>query len=90
MPTFVIERNIPNAGKLSKDELRQISQKSCDVVAGLNKPYKWLHSYVVDDKLYCVHEAESEAVIREHAEKGGFPADKVSEVRSVIGPETAA
>jgi len=89
MPTFVIERNIPGADKLTQDELRGISAKSCDVVAGLGVPYKWLTSYVAGDKIYCVHEAESAEVIRRHAREGGFPADLVTEVSAVIGPATA-
>jgi hypothetical protein len=89
MPTFVIERNIPGADRLTQDELRGISAKSCDVVAGLGVPYKWLTSYVAGDKIYCVHEAESAEVIRRHAREGGFPADLVTEVSAVIGPATA-
>ena len=89
MPIFVIERNIPGADKLTKDELRGISAKSCDVVAGLGVPYKWITSYVAGDKIYCVHEAESAAVIRHHAKEGGFPADLVTEVSATIGPHTA-
>ena len=89
MPTFVIERNIPGADKLTQDELRGISAKSCDVVAGLGVPYKWVTSYVAGDKIYCVHEAESADVIRRHAREGGFPADLVTEVSAVIGPATA-
>jgi hypothetical protein len=89
MPTFVIERNIPGADKLTQDELRGISAKSCDVVAGLGVPYKWVTSYVAGDKIYCVHEAESAEVIRRHAREGGFPADLVTEVSAIIGPATA-
>lgn len=89
MPIFVIERNIPGADKLTKDELRGISAKSCDVVAGLGVPYKWITSYVAGDKIYCVHEAESAAVIMRHAKEGGFPADLITEVSAIIGPQTA-
>lgn len=89
MPTFVIERNIPGADKLTQDELRGISAKSCDVVAGLGVPYQWVTSYVAGDKIYCIHEAESAEVIRRHAREGGFPADLVTEVSAVIGPATA-
>lgn len=89
MPTFVIERNIPGADKLTQDELKGISAKSCDVVAGLRVPYKWVTSYVAGDKIYCVHEAESADVIRRHAREGGFPADLVTEVSAIIGPATA-
>ena len=73
MPTFVIERNIPGADKLTQDELKGISAKSCDVVAGLDVPYTWVTSYVAGDKFYCIHEAESADVIRRHAREGGFP-----------------
>lgn len=89
MPTFVIERNIPGADKLTQDELKGISAKSCDVVAGLGVPYTWVTSYVAGDKIYCIHEAESADVIRRHAREGGFPADLVTEVSAIIGPETA-
>ncbi len=89
MPTFVIERNIPGADKLTRDELKGISAKSCDVVAGLGVPYTWVTSYVAGDKFYCIHEAESADVIRRHAREGGFPADLVTEVSAIIGPETA-
>ncbi|MDE2384812.1 MAG: DUF4242 domain-containing protein [Alphaproteobacteria bacterium] len=89
MPLFVIERNIKDAAKLTPEQLRGISAKSCDVVAGLGVPYKWHTSYVAGDKIYCVHEAESADVIRRHAKEGGFPADMVTEVAAVIGPQTA-
>ena len=89
MPTFVIERNIPGADKLTRDELKGISAKSCDVVAGLGVPYTWVTSYVAGDKMYCIHEAESAEFIRRHAREGGFPADLVTEVSAVIGPATA-
>ena len=89
MPTFVIERNIPGADKLTRDELKGISAKSCDVVAGLDAPYKWVTSYVAGDKIYCIHEAESADVVRRHAREGGFPADLVTEVSAIIGPATA-
>ena len=89
MKTFVIERNIPGASQLTADELRGISVKSCDVVAGLGVPYKWITSYVAGDKIYCVHEAESAEIIYRHASEGGFPADRVTEVAAIIGPQTA-
>ena len=89
MPTYIIERNIPGADKLTRDELKGISAKSCDVVANLGVPYKWVTSYVAGDKIYCVHEADSADVIRRHAREGGFPADVVTEVAAVIGPATA-
>jgi hypothetical protein len=89
MPTYVIEREIPGAARLSEDQLKDISCKSNEVVAGLGVPYKWITSYVAGDKIYCVHEAESADVIRRHAREGGFPADKVTEVAAIIGPSTA-
>ena len=89
MPTFIIERDIPGADKLTAAELKDISAKSNEVVAGLGVPYKWVTSYVAGDKIYCVHEAPSADVIRKHAERGGFPANKVTLVASVIGPNTA-
>lgn len=88
MPKFIIERNIPGASTLSADELRDISMKSNEVVAGLDEPYNWCTSYVAGDKIYCVHEAESADVIYKHAREGGFPADLVTEVAAIIGPET--
>ncbi|MCX5568201.1 DUF4242 domain-containing protein [Kaistia nematophila] len=90
MKTFVIEREIPGASKLTADELKGISSKSCDVVARLGEPYKWVQSYVAGDKIYCVHEAESADVIYRHAREGGFPADRVTEVAAIIGPQTVA
>ena len=89
MPTFIIERNVPGADKLSADELRDIAAKSNEVVAGLGVPYTWLTSYVAGDKLYCVHEAESAEVVKRHAREGGFPANKVTEISAEIGPQTA-
>ena len=85
MPTFLIEREIPGASELTDEELRGITQKSNEVVAGLNKPYTWRHSYVAGDKIYCVHDAESADVVLEHARCGGFPANVVSEVAAVFG-----
>ena len=84
MKTFLIEREIPDAGQLTHDELRGITSTSNDAVASLDKPYKWLHSYVAGDKVYCVHQAEDAGVIREHARAGGFPANLVVEVASVF------
>jgi hypothetical protein len=89
MPKYVIERELPNAGKLSKDELQAISQKSCGVLRNLGPQIQWLQSYVTDDKIYCVYIAPNEKMVREHAEKGGFPANRISEVKSVIDPTTA-
>jgi len=82
--TFLIEREIPGASGLSDDDLRGITSTSNDAVASLEKPYTWLHSYVAGDKIYCVHQAESEDVIREHAKQGNFPANLVVEVASVF------
>ncbi len=89
MPKYVIEREIPNAGKLSAEELQAISQKSCAVLRNLGPQIQWLQSYVTDDKIYCVYIAPNEKMVREHAEQGGFPANRVSEVKSVIDPTTA-
>jgi hypothetical protein len=84
MKTFLIEREIPGAANLTHDELRGITSTSNDAVASLDKPYKWLHSYVAGDKVYCVHQAEDAEVIREHARRGNFPANLVAEVTSVF------
>ncbi len=89
MPTFIIEREIPGADKLTPAELRDISAKSNEVVDGLEVPYKWVTSYVAGDKIYCVHEADSADVIRRHASEGGFPANLVTPVSAIIGPHTA-
>ena len=84
MNTYLIEREIPGASKLTDEELRGITSTSNDAVASLNKPYKWLHSYVAGDKVYCFHQAENADVIREHSKRGGFPANLVVEVASVF------
>lgn len=89
MPRYVIERNIPGAGKLSGADLRGISAKSCAVLNQLGPTIQWVQSYVTDDKVYCVYLAPSEALIREHAQLGGFPANRISEVREMIDPTTA-
>jgi hypothetical protein len=89
MPKFVIEREIPGAGKLSPAELKGISQKSCQVLQNLGPSVQWVHSYVTDDKIYCVYQAPDEAMIRRHAEQGGFPANRISQVRTTIDPSTA-
>jgi len=89
MPKFVIEREIPGAGKLSSKELQGIAEKSCGVLRDMGPEIQWVHSYVTDDKIYCVYIAPDEAAVRKHAEMGGFPASSVSEVRSVIDPTTA-
>jgi hypothetical protein len=89
MPTFIIERDIEGACNLTKADLQAISATSNDVVAKLGVPYTWITSYVAGDKIYCVHEAPSADIIREHAERGGFPANKITEVSAIIGPATA-
>ena len=89
MPKYVIEREIPGAGKLSAQELKAISQKSCSVLSDLGPQVQWQHSYVTDDKIYCVYIAPNEKFIREHAEKGGFPANRISEVKTMIDPVTS-
>jgi hypothetical protein len=89
MPKFLIERNIPGASKLSAADLRGISAKSNEVVAGLGVPYHWVTSYVAGDKIYCVHEADNAETIYRHAREGGFPADLVTEISSEICPATA-
>ena len=89
MPKFVIEREIPGAGNLSSQELQGISQKSCGVLQNMGPQIQWVQSYVTGDKIYCVYIAPSEEMIREHAQQGGFPANRVSEIKSVIDPTTA-
>jgi hypothetical protein len=89
MPKYVIEREIPGAGKLSADELRGISQKSCGVLQKLGPQIQWLQSYVTGDKVYCVYIAPSEEAVREHARQGGFPANRISEVKAIIDPTTS-
>lgn len=89
MPRYVIERDIPGAGKLSAADLKSISQKSCAVLNKMGPQIQWQESYVTDDKIYCVYIAPNEEAVREHARQGGFPADRVAQVRSVIDPTTA-
>lgn len=89
MPKFVIERNIPGAGSLAPDTLKAISQKSCGVLSNMGPRIQWLHSYVTGDKVYCVYIAPDEQTVREHAEQGGFPADRISAVTAIIDPTTA-
>lgn len=89
MPKFVIERELRNAGKLSPDELRGVSQKSAAVLRELGPDIQWVQSYVTDDKIYCIYIAPNKQMIEEHAKRGGFPADRISEVKSVIDPTTA-
>jgi hypothetical protein len=89
MPKFVIEREIPGAGDLSTQELQAISQKSCGVLQNMGPQIQWVQSYVTGDKVYCVYIAPNEEMVREHAKQGGFPANRVSEIKSVIDPTTA-
>lgn len=89
MPKFVIEREIPGAGQLTPQDLRAVSQKSCGVLNILGPSIQWLQSYVTDDKLYCIYIAPDAATVRKHAEMGGFPANRISEVRRIIDPTTA-
>ena len=89
MPKYVIEREIPEAGKLSAEQLQAISQKSCGVLRDLGPQIQWVQSYVTDNKIYCVYIAPNEEMVREHAKQGGFPANRVSEVKQVIDPTTA-
>jgi hypothetical protein len=89
MPKFVIEREIPNAGSLSPQQLREISQKSCGVLRGMGAQAQWVESYVTDDKVYCIYLAADEDAVREHAQQSGFPANRISRVCSVIDPTTA-
>ncbi|MFY9558310.1 MAG: DUF4242 domain-containing protein [Blastocatellia bacterium] len=89
MPKFVIEREIPGAGNLSPQELRGISQTSCGVLQKMGPSIQWSQSYVTGDKVYCVYIAPDGAMIREHAQQGGFPVNRISEVKSVIDPTTA-
>jgi hypothetical protein len=89
MPQFVIERTIPGAGSLTAEQLKAVSQTSCGVLKQLGPTIQWEHSYVTDDKIYCVYSAPNAEMIREHARLGGFPAESVQEVRTVISPATA-
>jgi Protein of unknown function (DUF4242) len=89
MPQYLIERNIPGAGKLTSAELKAISQKSCSVLNQLGPQIQWVHSYVTGDQIYCVYRAPNEEMVREHARQGGFPANRVSEIKTTIDPTTA-
>jgi Protein of unknown function (DUF4242) len=89
MPKFLIERNIPGAGKLTPEQLTAISQKSCSVLRGLGPEIQWVQSYVTDDKITCIYIAPNAELVREHAQQGGFPADAVLEVRAIIDPTTS-
>ena len=89
MPKYVIERELPGAGKLSEKELHGIAQKSCSVLNQMGPQIQWIESYVTNDKIYCVYIAANEEMVRDHARRGGFPANRVSEVKRVIDPTTA-
>lgn len=89
MPKFVIEREIPGAGKLSSEQLKAISQTSCGVLSKMGTQIQWVHSYVTSDKIYCIYNAPNEEMVREHAKQGGFPANSVSQVAVIIDPTTA-
>ena len=89
MPKYVIEREIPGAGNMTPQDLQGASQKSCSVLRNLGPEIQWVQSYVTDDKLYCVYIAPNEELIRAHAQQGGFPANRISEIKSVIDPTTA-
>ena len=89
MPKFVIEREIPDAGEMSPEQLQAISQKSCSVLRNLGPQIQWIESYVTDNKIYCVYIAPNEEMVRVHAQQGGFPANQISEVRAIIDPITA-
>lgn len=89
MPQYLIERNIPGAGNLTSAELKAISQKSCSVLNQLGPQIQWVHSYVTGDQIYCIYRAPNEEMVREHARLGGFPANRVSEIKTTIDPTTA-
>lgn len=88
MPTYVIERNIPNAGQMSDEEYRTVTRKSCQVIDAMNGRVKWLESHVTADRVYCLYQADDEAAVREHAERGGFPADRIARVERKLGPQS--
>ncbi len=89
MPRYIIERELPGAGKLLPDQLRSISKKSCEVLKQLGPEIQWVQSYVTDDRIYCVYISPNEEMVRKHAAEGGFPADRISEVKEIIDPTTA-
>ena len=89
MPKYVIEREIPGAGKLTPEQLKGISQTSCGVLSHMGPQIQWVHSYVTGDKIYCIYNAPNEEMVREHARQGGFPANSVARVTSIIDPTTA-
>lgn len=89
MPKYIIERDIPGAGQLTQAELQGISQKSCGVLREMGPRIQWLHSYVTGDKIYCIYIADNEQAIRQHAEQGGFPANRIEQITTIIDPTTA-
>ncbi|MBA4276093.1 DUF4242 domain-containing protein [Flavobacterium sp.] len=89
MPKYVIEREIPDAGKLSPEQLKAISQTSCGVLNKMGSEIQWVHSYVTNDKIYCIYNAPNEDMIREHAKQGGFPANSINQISTIIDPVTA-
>jgi hypothetical protein len=89
MPKFVIERDIPGAGKLSPEQLQAISQKSCGVLKEMGPQIQWVQSYVTDDRIYCIYIAPDEEAVRQHARQGGFPANRIARIRTTIDPTTA-
>jgi hypothetical protein len=89
MPKYVIERELPNIGNSSKDQLQEIAQTSCDVLRNMGPEIQWVHSYITDNKIYCVYNAPNEELIKQHAKEGGFPADTISRVRAIIDPVTS-
>ena len=89
MPKYVIEREIPDAGKLSPEQLKAISQTSCGVLSKMGSQIQWVHSYVTNDKIYCIYNAPNEDIIREHAKQGGFPANSINQISTIIDPVTA-
>lgn len=90
MKKFVIERNLPGAGNLSPEELQEISRNSCEVIQKIGKPYHWVQSFITNDKIYCIHIAESEEVVREHARLTKFPINTISEVKAMIDPASSS
>jgi hypothetical protein len=89
MPRYVIERELPEAGKLSKEELQAISQKSCNVISELGPQIQWVESFVTEDKIYCIYNAPNKGILKQHADMGGFPANRIEEIKNVINPVTA-
>ena len=89
MPKYIIEREIPGAGKLSAEELQGVAQKSCSILKDMGPQIQWVESFVTDDKVYCTYIAPNEQAIKDHAQQGGFPANKISEVKTVIDPTTS-